>query len=460
MSETENLRTQILAQNPTKQQRNAIFTDELEFLLRASPGSGKTWTSCRRFIWRGGNWCHKIGGLALLSFTNAAIREFYEATINVGRRDLLSDPNFIGTFDSFIERFLISPFGHLLTNSNKRPRLFLEPRPGDRNNQKLLGWMEINTKKRPVPAWEIIPIPYEGKVAFRTSNRFGGRILNFRWNNPVAEFFKLGFYSHAQRVYMAYRILNSRPYIAECLARRFPEIIVDEAQDTNVWLLILLNCLREKGSKVTLVGDPDQCIYEFSMADATSLPAFQEKWKISEMPLSQSFRCNNAIASSVRHISGNHDFEGCSEPRNEQSKAYIVRDSTSDFRSSIDLFVRHLETAGIPQGASAILCRAHHQLEAIRGDVNYNSLKGLTKEMALAAFLRDVRKDYKKAIQIVESGIRKMVDEPDFWDRLDTGARGGRLLQFPAEALEIHKISRLASGSRRERSELDYKVEG
>ena len=129
MSKTENLRTQILAQNPTKQQRAAIFADELEFLLRASPGSGKTWTSCRRFIWRGGNWCHKVGGLALLSFTNAAIREFYEATINVGRRDLLSNPNFIGTFDSFIERFLITPFGHLLTNSNKRPRLFLEPRP-------------------------------------------------------------------------------------------------------------------------------------------------------------------------------------------------------------------------------------------------------------------------------------------------------------------------------------------
>ena len=229
---------------------------------------------------------------------------------------------------------------------------------------------------------------------------------------------------------MAFRILNNQPHIAECLARRFPEIIVDEAQDTNVWLLILLNYLREKGSKVTLVGDPDQCIYEFSMADATSLPAFKEKWKIPEMPLSQSFRCNNAIASSVRHISGNHDFEGCGKPRNEQSKPFIVRDSTSDFSSSIELFVRHLETAGVPQGASAILCRAHHQLEAIRGEVNYNSLRGLTKEMALAAFCRDVRKDYKKAFQIVESGIRKMVDEPDFWDRLDTEPEGDAYYNF------------------------------
>jgi DNA helicase-2/ATP-dependent DNA helicase PcrA len=106
MSNLGNLREQILAQNPTDQQGDAIFADELEFLLRAAPGSIKTWTSCRRFIWRGANWPYSAGGLALLSFTNAAIREFHEATIKVGRRDLLSDPNYVGTFDAFVERFI------------------------------------------------------------------------------------------------------------------------------------------------------------------------------------------------------------------------------------------------------------------------------------------------------------------------------------------------------------------
>ncbi|MEK7678942.1 MAG: UvrD-helicase domain-containing protein, partial [Deltaproteobacteria bacterium] len=110
MNKLETLRDQILSQNPTDQQKDAIFAKELEFLLRASPGSGKTWTSCRRFIWRGANWSYSAGGLALLSFTNAAIREFHEATINVGRRDLLSDPNYVGTFDAFVERFILIPF--------------------------------------------------------------------------------------------------------------------------------------------------------------------------------------------------------------------------------------------------------------------------------------------------------------------------------------------------------------
>lgn len=432
MNQSQQLKDNILSQNPTPQQKEAIFADELEFLLRASPGSGKTWTSCRRFIWRGANWHHNVGGLALLSFTNTAIREFHEATIKVGRRELLSNPNYVGTFDSFVEHFVISPFGHLLNGASKRPKLFIAPRPGDRNNKKLQGWMDVpGGKKRPIPAWEIIPFPNNGKIDFRASFRFGGKSLSFQWGgNPVAEFFRLGYYTHAQRVYMACSILFERPYIADCLARRFPEIIVDEAQDTNIWLLILLNCLREKGTKVTLVGDPDQCIYEFSMADATSLPALQEQWGIPERPLSRSFRCNNSIAESVRYISGNHSFEGCGKSINEHCRAFIVRDNDNAFSGCIDSFEAHLAKARISQSGAAILCRAHQQLEEIRGIVNYTALQGITKEMALAAFHRDVRNDYKKAYQIIEHAIREMIDEPDFWDALDDDPEGDASAKF------------------------------
>jgi superfamily I DNA/RNA helicase len=420
MNQAEKVQEQILHQKPTDEQRDAIFAEELEFLLRASPGSGKTWTSCRRFIWRGVNWNYKVGGLALLSFTNAAIREFHDATIKVGRRELLSDPNYVGTFDSFVERFIITPFGHLLTESQKRPRLFIAPRPGDWANKKLQAWTEVGGgKKRPVPAWEIIPVPVEGKVTFRASYRFGGKTLEFIWNNPFNEFLGLGFYTHSQRVYLACRILFNHHHIAECLSRRFPEIIVDEAQDTNVWLLILLNFLREKGTKVTLVGDPDQCIYEFSMADATSLLVLKEKWKIPEKPLSQSFRCNNPIAESVRNISGNTSFVGCGANENDFQRPFVMREPGSDFSQCIAEFERLLDRAGIPLSNSAILCRAHQQLETIRGEVNYINLKGLTKEMAQAAFHRDVRKDYKKAMLIVENAVREITDDPEFWETLD-----------------------------------------
>lgn len=420
MNKLETLREQILSQNPTEQQKDAIFADELEFMLRASPGSGKTWTSCRRFIWRGANWSYSAGGLALLSFTNAAIREFHEATIKVGRRDLLSDPNYVGTFDAFVERFILSPFGHLMIGASKRPKLFIAPRPGDWNNKKLIVWTELKKGgKLRVPAWEIIPYPDDGKVTFRASTDFGGNALHFKVHNPVNELLRLGFYTHAQRIFWACRLLFDRPHIAEVIARRFPEIVVDEAQDTNVWLLILLNFLREKGSKITLIGDPDQCIYEFTMAVATSLPELREKWNISEKPLSQSFRCNNQIAAAVGNIGGNSSFVGCGDGKNDYQRPFVIREPEKGFAHSVAEFQCILERAGIDKAASAILCRAHQQLESIRGEVIYTNLKGLTKDLAQASFFRDCRKDYKRAFKTVERSVRSMAEDSDLWEKVD-----------------------------------------
>lgn len=420
MSNLETLRQQILAQSPTDQQKEAIFADELEFLLRAAPGSGKTWTSSRRFIWRGANWPYPSGGLGLLSFTNAAIREFQSATIEVGRRDLLSDPNYIGTFDAFVERFILTPFGHLLFGAAKRPKLLVVPRPGDRNNNNLKAWHKSDKAKRPVPAWEIVPFFLQkNKIGFKASDSFGGHTLQLSDKNPVDELMRLGFYTHAQRVYWASRILKERSHIAKVIARRFPEVIVDEAQDTNVWLLYLLDILREKGARVTLVGDPDQCIYEFSMANAKWLPALKKKWNIPEKPLSKSFRCNNAIAEAVRNIGGNQDFSGCGTPKSEHCRPFIIRDPGKTFSRSVVDFEQLLDRAGIEKSESAIVCRGHQQVEGIQGQVTYTHLQGETKKLARASFVRDCQKDYKNAFKIVETSIRTMVEDQALWDRVD-----------------------------------------
>lgn len=420
MSNLQNLREQILAQKPTDEQKDAIFADELEFLLRAAPGSGKTWTSSRRFIWRGANWPYSAGGLALLSFTNTAIREFHEATIEVGLRGLLSNPNYVGTFDSFVERFILTPFGHLAAGSSKRPKLFIGPRPGDRGNKKLIAWAELKGgKKLQVPAWEIIPFPRKGKVAFKASTKLGGMELALKGKDPVKELLISGFYTHTQRVYWAWRILGSRPHIARVVARRFPEIVVDEAQDTNVWLLVILDQLRKNGAKITLVGDPDQCIYEFSMANARYLSALKERWGIPEKPLSQSFRCNNQIAAAVLNVGGNRAFTGCGDGRNEHFGPFVVRDPEKRFDESVTKFQELLDRAGIAKISAAIICRAHQQLEEIRGEVTYTKLKGLTAQLAQASFFRDCRRDFKKAFQIVESAVRSITEDSAVWETID-----------------------------------------
>ena len=420
MATADQLREAILAQNPTDQQREAIFAEELEFLLRAAPGSGKTWTSSRRFIWRAAIWPHPVGGLALLSFTNAAIREFKTATINLGRRELLSDPNYVGTFDSFVERYILAPFGHLLADADKRPKLFPGPRPSDWNNTRLKVWRDGKGRSKiPVPAWEIIPYLHGTKLRFKASPSFGNQPIA-GGIEPVFKLLSLGFYTHAQRIFWAFKLLIERPHIAKLLAKRFPEIIVDEAQDTNAWLLILLNFLRNEGAKITLIGDPDQCIFEFSMADATSLPSLKTKWSIPEKPLSQSFRCNNQIAAAVRNVGGNAFFTGVGDGATEWRRAFVVKETSATFSDGLAALQRLADQAGVSINSAAVVCRGHGQLESLRGKVNYTKLKGKAKRLATAAFLRDSRHDYRRASQTVERIVRELTGDDPLWERIDT----------------------------------------
>ena len=422
MNQTEQLREQILSQTPTDQQREAIFAEELEFLLRASPGSGKTWTACRRFIWRGANWHHKVGGLALLSFTNTAIREFYEATIKVGRRDLLSNPNFIGTLDSFIERFLIAPFGHLPTGLTKRPKLFTDAHAARLKGGNFSTYVEFGSGRRmPVETGKLTPIIKDGGIVYGFPGKSGqlSEVKVLAKCAPPIALLRCGYYSHEHRKFWAHSLLKERPEICRILARRFPEIIVDEAQDTNEWLIACLNALRMAGAKITLVGDPDQCIYEYSRASPDSLLALKTAWRICELPLSKSFRCNNQIAASVRMVSGNTAFTGSGKPRSEYEGAFVVRDPRANFGYSIATFEQLLERASIQKEEASILCRGHGQIQAIRGSANYNFLKGQTKEFAHAAFLRDCRKDYRGAFRYFEKCLRGITANDPLWDKID-----------------------------------------
>jgi len=413
---SEELKKAILNQKPTKEQQDAIFSEDKEFILRSAPGSGKTWTSCRRFIWRGSNWEYSSGGLALLSFTNTAVNEFRGAAKGVGKVDLLSEPNYIGTIDSFIERFVITPFGHKLHNLQERPKLLLDQPKGLQNN-KFKAWKPISHgRNMPVHAYDITPVVSDDDVKFT----YQGAELSINQNNPVIELFKAGYYTHSQRLFFACLLLAENEHVLNLLARRFPEIIIDEAQDTNQWVLMLLDSLRKAGTKITLIGDPDQCIYEFSQAEPKSLENKKNEWSISELPLSKSFRCNNRIANAAKNISGNAVFTGCGDDPNQFRKAYIFRESDiTRYSNSIQAFNTKLNDCDIHTEHSKILCRGHDQLQKIKGESRYLNLQGVTKQIANACFYRDVIKEYKISYDTFVLALKQLTAEEEFWIYFD-----------------------------------------
>jgi superfamily I DNA/RNA helicase len=423
------LKEAILGQGPTQEQQDAIFAPELEFLLRACPGSGKTWTTCRRFLWRVANWSDLAGGLAMLSFTNAAVKEFKHATAKIGR-GALHEPHFVGTLDSFIERFVMGPFGHLITGIRERPKVFVSPRPGDLKNSKLSLNVKTTTgRMMPVHAWQIQPRLLEGKLGFYARPRFQDVELNKNDALLVMnELLRHGRYSQSQRAFWACHLFRKFPSIAKTIARRFPEVIVDEAQDTGSWLLRFLQHLRDAGSKITLVGDPDQCIYEFGQASVTTLANCKKDWKLIERPLNKSFRCNDVIAAAVRQISGNLKFQGCGPARSELEGAYVFSDSTEGFVAALEAFKKRAAAIGLKNSDCAILCRAHEQMVKMRGVVRYKELQGRTKRLAEAAFMRDGLGDFAGAMKETMEVLSEICVEDSLWTKIE---------QTPASELAI-----------------------
>ncbi|MCB1258450.1 MAG: UvrD-helicase domain-containing protein, partial [Microthrixaceae bacterium] len=99
---------------PTDAQRDLIDRPGSRF-VEACPGSGKTKAIVARYerLTR----ARQRRGIALVSFTKAAVDE---VAARCSDQRVLAPPNFVGTFDSFINRFITGPY--LAKVSGRYPR--------------------------------------------------------------------------------------------------------------------------------------------------------------------------------------------------------------------------------------------------------------------------------------------------------------------------------------------------
>jgi superfamily I DNA/RNA helicase len=173
------------------------------------------------------------------------------------------------------------------------------------------------------------------------------------------------------------------------------------------------------GSRITLVGDPDQCIYEFGQASIATLTKCKKDWNLVERPLNKSFRCNDVIAATVRQISGNLRFEGCGPARSELEGAYVFSDTTEGFVAALEAFKKRAAAIGLENSDCAILCRAHEQLVKMRGVVRYKALQGKTKRLAEAAFMRDGLGDFAGAMKETMEVLSEICGEDPLWAKIE-----------------------------------------
>lgn len=199
-----------------KQEKFLDLNKTGNFVVKACPGSGKT-TAVTEKVYRFiKNWNNKKSGIAVLSFTNIAADEIKEKLEKKERNLEIGYPHFTGTLDSFFNTYIFLPYGHLVMNCKKRPVLVGEPI----SHWSSKDYIENNFDK--------VEFLINGEVKYKNKRLDYTEIKQMKYMLT-----KEGFATQNDANYHTMNVLEQYPHIAKALSIRFPQMIIDEAQDTS-----------------------------------------------------------------------------------------------------------------------------------------------------------------------------------------------------------------------------------
>lgn len=317
---------------PTDEQEKVITFDGSAFVT-ACPGAGKTRVLIERarYLLAKRDWKR---GIAFLSFTDVAVSELEARLRTEGLLPSPVMPHFIGTFDSFLWRVLVAPFG--IPGSVARPRLIPD-----------LDLREVQPfeKARPIPlkcfdreTGEAIPEKMKelGIDSVLTAHQTAARKMRARFKERG----ELDYQDARLVALRRLKALKNDSPLTKSLVARFGEIIVDEAQDCNPDDLCIIEWFLDAGIPVKVICDPNQSIYGFRGGVSTELEAFATKFGAERrLSLTGNFRSSKHIVAAVSRLkrpeAGRAYDEALGEHQAEPSPVYLLAYKGQSVPSSV-----------------------------------------------------------------------------------------------------------------------------
>ncbi len=162
--------------------------------------------------------------------------------------------------------------------------------------------------------------------------------------------------------------------------------------------------------QISLIGDPNQGIYEFAGADGTFLKGYHARAGVAAFALTRNYRSLPSILDLANRISGRGDTPG-REAGEEGGGAYFIGYAKAELPQLMDAFHAEVANLGLRPEKSAVICRARAQADELAG-VDAPAGQGVVKGFASAAVLRDKQRDYHSAFKLVASCIVALLDSP------------------------------------------------
>lgn len=279
--------------------------------VQAAPGHGKTTLLVAKLALLSRCWNSRAQGVCVMSHTNAA-REEVEKKLahHPAASAFLSYPHFIGTVTAFLDRYIALPYlrglgwsvhriddevfaAAAVSRWRSKPALLRYARGNNGRNQQRVE-REFVPKLALLPTFVCNPgaAPQRIAVRLRASQPGPDSPSGAALEELKAELVYDGYYRFCDLTGLAIQALEKRPAIVERIRRRFPLVLLDEAQDTNGEQLALLNRLFAADVAYQRLGDQNQTLYE----DEDLTP--DDYWRAGDgvIPLNESRRFCTHIA--------------------------------------------------------------------------------------------------------------------------------------------------------------------
>lgn len=396
-------------------EQQVVLVANGKFVLRACPGSGKTFTVSAKIEDLLKGWTSNYQGIAALSFTNVAWKEVEKNLIEHNMH--LKYPHFLGTLDSFINKHIFLPFGHLVMECDKRPELVGEPYG---------SWSYgIGRASRAYYQYfDIFSYDINGNIIQVSDSRdccFGARWQGTghetHISNAKSELIKQGYANQSDANFFALKILENYPEIAQSLVKRFPYFIIDEGQDTTEIQMAIVDRLIANGlENVILVGDPDQSIYEWNYARPE---LFTEKFNVWNKHVLNENRRSSQLICNHTHSLSSLETASTSVAAQPDITPEVVVFTESTINDTIDGFTDSCKSHGIEvtEDNVAVIFRSKSFLDAIKGiqttgrGVNKNIWATgdfWTKDIVRGKYIYDSG-NHKAGFKTIKHGLIKML---------------------------------------------------
>jgi DNA helicase-2/ATP-dependent DNA helicase PcrA len=417
-----------------KQQQSVALDEDINALILAGAGSGKTRVLTHRIHYLVSTKNYHVDDILAVTFTNKAANEMKERLSDLLRRPI--GRMWVGTFHSLAHRLLRT---HPIEANLSPTFQILDAQDQFRIIKRLMKENGVDETKFPIKKvqWFINQqkdegiLPHEIDAGYNFFVKQSAKVFDLYEKhcqvNDLVDF--------AGLLVKSYGLLKNNQSLLEHYQNKFRHILVDEFQDTNRIQYQFIKILHNQTNHVFCVGDDDQSIYGWRGAKIENIQKIENDFKpIQVIKLEQNYRSTGNILSASNALiannqnrlekslwteSGDGDLINVLNARTETEEAqYVVSEIQTQFNQG-----RNLDEC-------AILYRSNAQSRVfeeslIKQNLNYRIYGGLR------FFERAEIKDAMGYIRLIENTSDNIAFE--------------RIVNFPTRGIGLSTIEKIRS---------------